>query len=138
MASRNRSGLFSRAPPAAATLTMQVASVSLKGKAALHAKVLVEVDMPGKEDDLTRSAAAPVKLGEAKVNLAAKYDVGQYDSPVRAALVAALQTEEEEDSEKRAKVEATPAAAPATTTTAHGDTTMQRSGGDDGSRSGGA
>ena len=93
-----RGSVFSKGPPPAATLSVHVATVSLRGKAALNSKVLVEVDMPGKEDELTRSEPIPVKLGEAKVNLLARYEVGDADSPVRAALIAALQTEDEDDS----------------------------------------
>ena len=95
-----RGSLFggrSKAP--ALSITVQLDVVELVGKAAQHDKVIVEVDMPGvEEDDLTKSTPASVKLGQAKVNLLAKYDLGE-SSPMRTTLIRALQTEEEEDSE---------------------------------------
>ena len=76
---------------AGASITVQVDAVELNGKAALQERVLLEVEMPGDVDgERTKSAAAPVRLQQAKVNLLAKYDVGDPESPVRSALVAAL------------------------------------------------
>ena len=75
-------------------------SVELLGDAAVkYAKVVGEVDMPGKEDPLTRSTPMYVTAGKAVIRLTAKYDVADAKDPVRDALVKAFQTEEEEDSE---------------------------------------
>ena len=84
-------------------LLFTIESVELKGKAAAakqNAQVLVEVDLPGDEGDLTKTPATPVKVGVAsfKPAFAAKYTVSP-GSDVRKALVEALQTEAEEDCE---------------------------------------
>ena len=97
---RRKSLLGTVKVPKDAKIDFAIVSCSLVKEAAKYSQVLVEIDMPGQEDDLQRSNKTPVKLGEAKVNWTAKYDVGVGGGlAVRKALVAAMQSEEEEDSE---------------------------------------
>ena len=100
----SRISLFGARTPADAKIELTVGSVSLTSKLAQRydgKKVIVELDMPGQEDELKRSAAVVLKLGEAKVNWLCKYEIGSSgsDNPVREALIAALLTDEDEDSE---------------------------------------
>jgi hypothetical protein len=100
----SRISLFGARTPADAKIELTVVSVSLTSKLAQRydgKKVIVELDMPGQEDELKRSAAVVLKLGEAKVNWLCKYEIGSSgsDNPVREALIAALLTDEDEDSE---------------------------------------
>lgn len=100
----SRISLFGARTPADAKIELTVVSVSLTSKLAQRydgKKVIVELDMPGQEDELKRSAAVVLKLGEAKVNWLCKYELGSSgsDNPVREALIAALLTDEDEDSE---------------------------------------
>ena len=97
-----RGSLFSgrRSSEVGPPIAIDVGSVTLKGKTAVAAsKVVIELDMPGKEDEMIKSEAAAVKTGVANVNLKARFEVFKSGDPVREALIAALQTEEEEDSE---------------------------------------
>lgn len=88
-------------------LVFLLESVKLVGKTATvkpPTQLLMEVDVPGDEGELTKTPVAKVSLGVAKLNFTAKYNVqgdtgSKPASSIRTALVAGLQTEEEDDTE---------------------------------------